>query len=93
MFCVLILFAFRDGQCVSTVPGRRQAIICTNAGILLNGPVETNCSEVWTKMQFHTRKWAETDIKRGWVYMRTNLERAVSYEGMHYNQYDQVALF
>ena len=25
--------------------------------------------------------------------MRTNLEGAVSYEGMRYNQYDQVALF
>ena len=33
-----------------------------------------------------------TGIKRCWVYMRINLKGAVSHEGMHHNQYDQVAL-
>ena len=32
----------------------------------------------------------KTGIKRCWVHMWPNLERAVSYEGMHYNQCDQV---
>ena len=27
-------------------PGRRQAIICTNTGLLLIGPLETNCNEI-----------------------------------------------
>ena len=31
-------------------PGRRQAIIWTNAGILLIGPLETNFSEILTKI-------------------------------------------
>ena len=29
----------------SLLPGQRQAIICTNAGILLTGPLGTNVSE------------------------------------------------
>ena len=33
-----------------------------------------------------------TGIKRFWMYMWTNLERTVSYEGNHYNQSDQVVL-
>ena len=38
-------------------PGRRQAIIWTNAGILLIGPLGTNFSEILKKLlHFHTRK-------------------------------------
>ena len=32
-------------------PGRRQAIIWTNAGILLIGPLGTNFSEIWIEIQ------------------------------------------
>ena len=32
-------------------PGRRQAIICTNAGILLIGPLGTNLSEIQIGIQ------------------------------------------
>ena len=32
-------------------PGRRQAIICTNAGILLIGPLGTNLSEILNGIQ------------------------------------------
>ena len=32
-------------------PGRRQAIIWTNDGILLIGPLGTNCSEIWIGIQ------------------------------------------
>ena len=32
-------------------PGRRQAIIWTNAGILLIGPLGTNISEIWIRIQ------------------------------------------
>ena len=38
-------------------PGRRQAIIWTNAGILLIGPLETNFSEIFVGIQtFSLRK-------------------------------------
>ena len=38
-------------------PGRRQAIIWTNAGILLIGPLETNFSEIWIAIEtFSLRK-------------------------------------
>ena len=33
------------------LPGRRQAIIWTNAGILSIGPLGTNFSEIWTQIQ------------------------------------------
>ena len=32
------------------LPGRCQAIIWTNAGILLIGPLGTNCSEIWIEI-------------------------------------------
>ena len=32
-------------------PGRRQAIISTNVGILLIGPLGRNCSEILSEMQ------------------------------------------
>ena len=35
---------------VGLSPGRRQAIIWTNAGILLIRPLETNFSEIWIKI-------------------------------------------
>ena len=37
-------------------PGRRQAIIWTNAGILLIGPLGTNFSEISNKLHFHSQK-------------------------------------
>ena len=38
-------------------PGRRQAIIWTNAGILLIRPLGTNFSEISKSIYFHLRKW------------------------------------
>ena len=38
-------------------PGRRQAIIWTNAGILSIGPLGTNFSEILIEMHFHSRKF------------------------------------
>ena len=32
-------------------PGRRQAIILTDAGILFMGPLGTNLSEIWIEIQ------------------------------------------
>ena len=37
-------------------PVRRQAIICTNAGMLLIGPLETNFSEILIGIQFSLKK-------------------------------------
>ena len=38
-------------------PGRRQAVVWTNAGMLLIGPLATNFSEIWSKFKhFHSRK-------------------------------------
>ena len=37
-------------------PDRRQAIIWTNAGILLIGPLGTNFSEILIEILFHSRK-------------------------------------
>ena len=37
-------------------PGRRQAIICTNSGILLIGPQGTNFKELWSKIQTFSLK-------------------------------------
>ena len=37
-------------------PGWRQAIIWTNAGILLFGPLETNFCEIWIKIQTFSLK-------------------------------------
>ena len=37
-------------------PGRRQAIIWTNAGILLIGPLETNLSEIAIKIHIFSFK-------------------------------------
>ena len=34
-----------------SLPDQRQAIICTNGGILLIGTIERNFSEIWIKMQ------------------------------------------
>ena len=38
------------------LPGRLQAIICTNAGILLIGPLETNFSEIVIEIQTFSLK-------------------------------------
>ena len=43
-------------------PGRRQAIIWTNAGILLFAPLGTNFSEIWIK--FHTFSFKKMHFKR-----------------------------
>ena len=40
------------GSGIGLSPGRRQVIICTNAGILLIKPLETNFSEVL--IEIHT---------------------------------------
>ena len=37
-------------------PGRRQAIIWTNAGILLIGPLGTNFSEIWIGIEIFSIK-------------------------------------
>ena len=43
-------------------PGRRQAIICTNAGILLIGPLGTNFSEIL--IEFLTFSFLKMHLKR-----------------------------
>ena len=43
-------------------PGRHQAIIWTNAGILLFGPLGTNFSEFW--IEFHTFSFKKMHFKR-----------------------------
>ena len=44
-------------------PGRRQAIIWTNAGILLIGPLGTNFSEILSEFKyFHSRKCSENVV-------------------------------
>ena len=47
-------------------PGRRQAIICTNAGILLIGPLGTNFSEMLIKLYVFSLK--KMQLKFGWDY-------------------------
>ena len=42
-------------------PGRRQAIIWTNAGILLIGPLETNFSEIL--IEIHTFSFKKMHVK------------------------------
>ena len=42
-------------------PGRRQAIIWTNAGILLFGPLETNIG--WILIEIHTFSFKEMHLK------------------------------
>ena len=45
----------------SLSPGQRQAIVWTNAGILLIEPLGTNFSEYWPKfLHFHSRKCIST---------------------------------
>ena len=46
--CVNDLTIIGSDNCLS--PGRRQAIICTNAWILLIGPLRTNFSEILIEM-------------------------------------------
>ena len=41
------------GSCNGLWPGRRQAIIWTNAGILLIGPLEPNFSEIFLKTSYN----------------------------------------
>ena len=45
-------------------PGRCQAIICTNAGILWNGPLGTNFSEILIKIHIFSLK--EIHLKMSW---------------------------
>ena len=52
--CVSKLTSIGSDNCLS--PGRRQAIIWTNAGILLIGPLGTNFSEILIKMQTFSLK-------------------------------------
>ena len=46
-------------------PGRRQAIIRTNAGILLIGPLGTNFSEIWIGIQTFSLKKIHTKMSSG----------------------------
>ena len=46
-------------------PGRRQAIIWTNAGILLIGPLGTNFSEIWIKIDIFSFKKMHLKISSG----------------------------
>ena len=43
-------------------PGRRQAIIWTNAGIILTGPLGTNSSEILKFIYFHSIKCIENIV-------------------------------
>ena len=52
--CVGNLTIMGSGNGLS--PGRRQAIIWTNAGILLFGPLRTNCSEILIKLHTFSSK-------------------------------------
>ena len=45
-------------------PGRRQAIICTNAGILLIEPLRTNFSEI--SIEIHTFSFKEMHLSGKW---------------------------
>ena len=51
----------------SLAPVRRQAIIWTDAGLLLLGPLGTNFSEIRIKIQFnlHSRKWFWKCLQNG----------------------------
>ena len=42
-------------------PGRRQAITCTNVGILLIGPLATNCGEML--IEIHTFSFKKIHLK------------------------------
>ena len=55
-------------------PGRRQAIICTNAGILLIGPLGTNFSEILIQIQtFSLRKMHLKMSSAKWRQFRLDL--------------------
>ena len=47
------------------LPGRRQAIIRTNAGILLIGPLGTNFGEIWTGIQTFPLKKIHLEMSSG----------------------------
>ena len=47
------------------LPGRRQAIIYTNAGILLIGPLGTNFSEILTRIQTFSLKKTHLKMSSG----------------------------
>ena len=49
----------------SLSPGRRQAIIWTNAGILLIGPLETNFSEILSEIQSFSFKKMHLKMSSG----------------------------
>ena len=47
------------------LPGRLQATICTNDGILLIGPVETNFSEIWIAIHIFSFKKMHLKMSSG----------------------------
>ena len=47
------------------LPGRREAIIWSNAGILVIGPLETNFSEIWIEMQIFSFKKTRLKMSSG----------------------------
>ena len=54
-------------------PGRRQAILWTNAGILLMGPLRTNLSEIL--IEIHTFSFKKIHLKMSYEKMAAILSR------------------
>ena len=50
---------------ITLAPGRRQAIIWTNAGILFIGPLETNFSEILIQIQTFPFKKMRLKVSSG----------------------------
>ena len=61
--CVSDLTSFDSDNGLS--PGRRQAIIWTNAGILLIGPLETNFSEILITIMIFSLKKMRSKVSSG----------------------------
>ena len=61
-------------------PGRRQAIIWTNAGLLLTGPLGIYLSETWIKIQqFSLRKWSSGKCRLSCLGLNVLNKRCVCY--------------
>ena len=79
------------------LPGRPQAIIWTNAGILLIGPLETNFSEIlieihtFTFKKMHLKmasvKWHPfclgLNVLKGWVHIFLNIEVGINHSAIY----------
>ena len=97
--CINKLTTFGSDNGLS--PGRRQAIIWTNAGILLIGPLRTNLSEILIKILIFPFKKMRLKVSAKWwpfclglnVLTHCALERphGISKKGQHYLRYWLVA--